>query len=123
MPGLGGRWLTAGWAAESVDRRGGSGGEQALVALLVLLPALAHAEDAANLKDADAPVVPKKVETASAAIQRTTEMCIDQEIADRLTLTHGTVKLHVTAILKRLGVRNRSQAAAIVVRAERGVPA
>jgi len=59
---------------------------KALVALLILIPALGHAEDAANLKDADAPVVPKKVETASAAIQRTTEMCIDQDIADRLAI-------------------------------------
>jgi outer membrane beta-barrel protein len=58
---------------------------RALVALLVLVPALAHAEDAANLKDADAPA-PKKDDTASAAIQRTTEMCIDQEIADRLAI-------------------------------------
>jgi outer membrane beta-barrel protein len=60
---------------------------RALVALLVLVPALAHAEDAANLKDADAPA-PKKDKdgTASAAIQRTTEMCIDQEIADRLAI-------------------------------------
>jgi len=60
---------------------------RALLALLVLVPALAHAEDAANLKDADAPA-PKKDKdgTATAAIQRTTEMCIDQEIADRLAI-------------------------------------
>lgn len=62
-----------------------------IIALLVLVPALApalaHAEDAANLKDADAPA-PKhdKDGSASAAIQRTTEMCIDQDIADRLAI-------------------------------------
>ncbi|MEO8845280.1 MAG: outer membrane beta-barrel domain-containing protein [Kofleriaceae bacterium] len=59
---------------------------KALIALLVVFPALAHAEDAANLKDADAPAPKKDTGTASAAIQRTTEMCIDQEIADRLAI-------------------------------------
>ena len=51
--------------------------------MLVLAPALAHAEDAANLKDAD--VAPKKVKLAEAT-QRTTEMCIDEEIAERLAV-------------------------------------
>ncbi len=62
---------------------------RALVVLLVLVPALAHAEDAANFKDADAPAANNakpKAGSASAAIQRTTEMCIDQEIADRLAI-------------------------------------
>jgi outer membrane beta-barrel protein len=55
-------------------------------AMLLCVPALAFAEDAANLKDADAPA-PKKTATAeTAAVQRTTEMCIDQEIADRLAI-------------------------------------
>ena len=58
---------------------------RALIALLVLVPALAHAEDAANLKDADAPA-PKKDDAKAAVQQRTTEMCIDQEIADRLAI-------------------------------------
>jgi outer membrane beta-barrel protein len=59
---------------------------RALIALLVIVPALAHAEDAADLKDADAPAKPEKNEKAEAAVQRTTEMCIDQEIADRLAI-------------------------------------
>jgi outer membrane beta-barrel protein len=62
---------------------------RSLVALLVVvLPALAHAEDAADLKDADAPPKAEKADDkkAEAAVQRTTEMCIDQEIADRLAI-------------------------------------
>jgi outer membrane beta-barrel protein len=61
--------------------------KHALVAMLLCVPALAFAEDAANLKDADAPA-PKKTATAdtAGAVQRTTEMCIDQEIADRLAI-------------------------------------
>jgi outer membrane beta-barrel protein len=60
--------------------------KRAIIALLVCVPALAFAEDAANLKDADAPA-PKKTSAADAGpIQRTTEMCIDQEIADRLAI-------------------------------------
>jgi outer membrane beta-barrel protein len=59
--------------------------KRALIALLVMIPVLAHAEDAANLVDADAPKKEEKT-TASQAIQRTTEMCIDQEIADRLAI-------------------------------------
>lgn len=34
----------------------------------------------------------------------------NQEIADMLDLTVGTVKIHITAIFKALGVRNRTQA-------------
>src|SRR5258707_964459 len=55
-----------------------------LAVLAVLAPALAHAEDAATLKDADAPA-PAKVKLAD-PVQRTTEMCIDQEIAERLAI-------------------------------------
>lgn len=35
------------------------------------------------------------------------------EIATRLGITEGTTKLHVSALLKRLGVRNRTEAATI----------
>ncbi|MEM8622790.1 MAG: LuxR C-terminal-related transcriptional regulator [Pseudomonadota bacterium] len=38
----------------------------------------------------------------------------NRNIADRLGLTEGTVKLHVSAILKRLGARNRTEAARMV---------
>ena len=37
----------------------------------------------------------------------------NQEIAGRLGLTEGTAKLHVSAIMKRLGARNRTEAARI----------
>ncbi len=35
----------------------------------------------------------------------------NKQIAHELGLTEGTVKVHVTAILRHLGVRNRTQAA------------
>ena len=35
----------------------------------------------------------------------------NKQIAQELGLTEGTVKVHVTAILRQLGVRNRTQAA------------
>jgi PAS domain S-box-containing protein len=37
--------------------------------------------------------------------------CSNLEIASRLGITEGTAKLHVSAMLKRLGVRNRTEAA------------
>ncbi|MBV1693147.1 MAG: hypothetical protein KGP27_01665 [Hyphomicrobiales bacterium] len=40
----------------------------------------------------------------------------NREIADQLGLTEGTVKLHVGAILRALGVANRTQAAAVAMR-------
>jgi hypothetical protein len=56
---------------------------------LVLVAALAgtaHAEDAANLKDADA-AKPKTVKADELPVaKRTTDMCIDQDIADRLAI-------------------------------------
>ena len=60
---------------------------RALVVLLAVAGGgrAAHAEDAANLKDADAPA-PKKVSATEVPVERTTEMCIDQEIADRLAI-------------------------------------
>ena len=40
------------------------------------------------------------------------------EIAARLYLGEGTVKAHVSAVLDRLGVRNRVQAAIVAYEAE-----
>lgn len=37
----------------------------------------------------------------------------NQEIADTLHLARATVKVHVSAILRKLGARNRTQAALI----------
>lgn len=56
---------------------------KALLVLLVLLPALAFADDADAPKKAEVPAAPEKVKLGA---QRTTEMCIDQEIADRLAI-------------------------------------
>jgi two-component system, NarL family, response regulator len=43
----------------------------------------------------------------------------NQEIADALSITRGTVKWHVNIILRRLGVSDRTQA--VVVAARRGI--
>ncbi|MGL5075320.1 MAG: response regulator transcription factor, partial [Waterburya sp.] len=37
--------------------------------------------------------------------------CTNREIAQQLYITEGTVKTHVTHILNRLNLRNRSQIA------------
>ena len=61
---------------------------------------------------------PKGPEAALTARQRKVLACIregcsNREIADRLQISEGTVKLHVSRILKVLGVRNRTAAARI----------
>ena len=38
----------------------------------------------------------------------------NRDIAARTGLTEGTVKLHVSNILKRLGARNRTEAARLI---------
>ena len=43
----------------------------------------------------------------------------NQEIADALSITRGTVKWHVNIILRRLCVSERTQA--VVVAAQRGI--
>jgi DNA-binding NarL/FixJ family response regulator len=46
----------------------------------------------------------------------------NKEIARLLEMNEGTVKLHVTAILRQLGVKNRTEAALIAARSELGEP-
>lgn len=46
-------------------------------------------------------------------LQLMAEGCANKEIAYRLGLTEGTVKLHVAAVLRGLGAHNRTQAVAI----------
>lgn len=55
---------------------------KSLIVLLALLPALAFADDKPEAPAA-APAAPEKVKLGA---QRTTEMCIDQDIADRLAI-------------------------------------
>jgi two-component system NarL family response regulator len=43
----------------------------------------------------------------------------NQEMAEALSITHGTVKWHINIILRRLGVNDRTQA--VVVAAQRGI--
>jgi two-component system NarL family response regulator len=43
----------------------------------------------------------------------------NQEIAQALSITHGTVKWHINIILRRLGVNDRTQA--VIVAAQRGI--
>lgn len=58
----------------------------------------------------------KEVLNALTHKQRAVLSCVsqglpNQKIADELGITEGTVKLHISSILKRLGVRNRTEAA------------
>ena len=41
----------------------------------------------------------------------------NQDIADALTISVATVKLHVNAVLRGLGAKNRTRAAAIAMQA------
>ena len=40
-----------------------------------------------------------------------TEGLTNNEIADKLLITHHTVKAHIAAVLRKFGVRNRLEAA------------
>jgi DNA-binding NarL/FixJ family response regulator len=48
---------------------------------------------------------------------------LNKQIADALTIQERTVKAHLTAIFEKLGVRNRTQASAILHQLETGDPA
>lgn len=52
-------------------------------------------------------LTPRQREVLSLLLQG----CSNQDIAERLSLAEATVKMHVTAIFKALGVTNRTQAA------------
>ncbi len=47
----------------------------------------------------------------------------NREIARALTVSEKTVKAHVSAVLAKLGVQDRTQAALLAVRHERGAAA
>ncbi|MEM7644264.1 MAG: LuxR C-terminal-related transcriptional regulator [Pseudomonadota bacterium] len=99
--------------AQLAARRGGTPEVDAATAAFTAFDrALGAARDlvAARVVDDPTPVTqltPRQLEIA--ALLR--EGASNRDIADRLGLTEGTVKLHVSAILKRLGVRNRTEAA------------
>lgn len=48
---------------------------------------------------------------------------LNKQIAHRLGITEPTVKTHVTAILRKLGVRNRTQAVLLISRLENSIQA
>lgn len=48
---------------------------------------------------------------------------LNKQIADALTIQERTVKAHLTSIFEKLGVRNRTQASAILHQLETGDPA
>jgi len=55
-------------------------------------------------------------------LQLVAEGLLNKQIADRLDIQERTVKAHVTAILERLAVRNRTQASVILRELELGDP-
>ena len=66
------------------------------------------ADPLANLPDgAGDPLTPRQRDV----LARLRDGKSNKQIAHELGLTEGTVKVHVTAILRQLGVRNRTQAA------------
>ncbi len=99
--------------AQLSARRGGTPEvDAATTAFTTFDQALGAARDlvAARVVDEAAPVTRlTRRQLEIAALLR--EGASNRDIADRLSLTEGTVKLHVSAILKRLGVRNRTEAA------------
>ncbi|WP_299790467.1 LuxR C-terminal-related transcriptional regulator [uncultured Marivita sp.] len=70
------------------------------------------------MKNAAGTAPPPEAQPGSVLTRRQSEIlglvqqgASNRDIADRLDISEGTVKLHVSAILKRLGVRNRTEAA------------
>jgi DNA-binding NarL/FixJ family response regulator len=79
------------------------------------------------------PWAPEEQPSLSARERQVFELVVEgrsnADIAHRLSISHAAVKFHVAAILRKLGVRNRTQAAAALLRPgrspapDRGVPA
>ena len=75
-----------------------------VVSLVSRLPDVPHAARAQPLVD---PLSPRELEV----LQELADGLSNREIASRLYLSEGTVKNHVTNVLAKLGVRDRTQAA------------
>ncbi len=72
----------------------------------VPLSALGHAPQPGAEKRALLPITDRQKQV----LELMAEGCANKEIAYRLGLTEGTVKLHVAAVLRSLGAHNRTQA-------------
>jgi two-component system response regulator DesR len=59
------------------------------------------------LSDGDNPLTPREREVLGAAVDGSAVA----DIADRLSLSEGTVRNHLSVAIKKLGVRNRVEAA------------
>lgn len=62
-------------------------------------------------KDPSSPMDTRLTKRQSEILDLVRQGASNRDIADRLSISEGTVKLHVSAILKRMGVRNRTEAA------------
>ena len=62
-------------------------------------------------------------EQQRAVLRRLPSGATDKEIARELGLAEGTVKAHVKGILRKLGVRNRTQAAVVTALADAALAA
>ena len=79
----------------------------------IYVPAnMLHADTSTTASDNDQTrgLTPRQIEVLSLLVQG----CANKEIALKLQLAEATVKMHVTAIFKALGVSNRTQAAMAV---------
>lgn len=83
---------------------------------VALLKGARLADDEASEAPPD-PRLAKLTKRQRAVLDLVGQGCSNREIAERLDLAEGTVKLHVAALLKSLGAQNRTQAAAVILQA------
>ncbi|SLN11597.1 LuxR C-terminal-related transcriptional regulator [Oceanibacterium hippocampi] len=103
----------AGVAAVVIKGAGGAHLRDVLRSVLAGTPAPARPKEAANgSATVTLPLTPRQQDV----FRKICEGMSNRQIAEDLELAEGTVKVHVTAILKALKVRNRTQA---VLRGER----